>query len=215
MTIGLPSASYLWRSLRRAPVFTSAVVLTLSIGIGSAAAIFAVVNAVLLRPLPYGNPDRLVGAWHDMPPLSMTHAQQTVGTYLTYKRFAKSIEGIALYDDGSVTLSDPDGRSEVAPARLPRTARGRPRGPTRGQNPGARRCPRCLPRSGSARRPSPPGCNLRRDTDLPGSKANARGGRAIRKHERRLPVAGSARISHVQDCVVSSRGGGGGPCMPR
>lgn len=105
-------ASYAWRSLRRAPVFSATVVLTLSIGIGSAAAIFAVVNAVLLRPLPYGHPDRLVGAWHDLPPLSLMHAQQTASTYFTYKKFVRSIEGIALYNDGSVNVSDPDGRAE-------------------------------------------------------------------------------------------------------
>ncbi len=101
--------SHTWRSLRRAPVFSATVVLTLTIGIGSAAAIFAIVNAVLLRPLPYGNADRLVGAWHDMPPMSLKHAEQTGGTYRTYKRFASTIEGIALYDEGSISVTDPDG----------------------------------------------------------------------------------------------------------
>src|SRR3954467_923896 len=101
-----------WRSLRRAPVFSSAVVLSLTVGIGAAAAIFAVINAVLLRPLPYGHPDRLVGAWHDMPAISLTHAQQTHSTYFTYKKFARTIEGIALYDDGSLNVADPDNRAE-------------------------------------------------------------------------------------------------------
>ena len=94
------------------PVFSAAVVLTLTIGIGSAAAIFAVVNAVLLRPLPYGHPDRLVGAWFDLPPVSLTHAQQTPATYRTFKRFAQTIDGIALYDDESANVSDPDGRAQ-------------------------------------------------------------------------------------------------------
>ncbi|HEX4682911.1 MAG TPA: ABC transporter permease, partial [Gemmatimonadaceae bacterium] len=110
------SLGYAWRSLRRAPVFTAAVVLTLTIGIGAATTIFTVVDAVLLRPLPYGEPDRLVGAWHDMPALSMTHAQQTEGTYFTYKRFAHSIDDIAEYDDGSVSVTDPDAR--VEPQRM-------------------------------------------------------------------------------------------------
>src|SRR4051812_14230481 len=109
---GLQGVSYVWRSLRRAPLFSAGVVLTLTIGIGSAAAIFAVVNAVLLRPLPYGHPDRLVGVWHDMPAVSMLHAQQTAGTYLTYKKFARSIEGIALYDAGAANVADPDGRAQ-------------------------------------------------------------------------------------------------------
>ncbi|HEX8941518.1 MAG TPA: ABC transporter permease [Gemmatimonadaceae bacterium] len=104
--------SYAWRSLRRAPLFSVTVVLALTLGIGSAAAIFAIVNAVLLRPLPYGHPDRLVGAWHDLPPISLMHANQTPGTYRTYKKFATTITGIGLYNDGSVNVADPDGRGD-------------------------------------------------------------------------------------------------------
>lgn len=104
--------SYAWRSLRRAPVFTAAVVLTLTIGIGAATTIFTIVNAVLLRPLPYGHADRLVGAWHDMPAISLRHAQQTTGTYYTYKKFAHTIEDIAQYEHGSASVTDPDGRAE-------------------------------------------------------------------------------------------------------
>ena len=107
---------YAWRSLRRTPVFTTAAVLTLAIGVGAATAIFAVVDGILLRPLPYGNPEQLVGAWHDLPPLSLKHTEQTSGTYFTYKRFAKTITGIAAYDEGSANVADPSGNSE--PRRL-------------------------------------------------------------------------------------------------
>src|SRR5215212_7263546 len=108
--------SYAWRSLRRAPLFSVTVVLALTVGIGSAAAIFAIVNGVLLRPLPYGHADRLVGAWHDMPPISLIHAQQTPGTYRTYKKFSTTLAGIGLYNQGSVNVADPDGRGD--PERL-------------------------------------------------------------------------------------------------
>src|SRR5690349_11993582 len=109
--------SYAVRSLRRAPGFSLAVVATLTIGIGSAAAIFAVVDAVLLRPLPYGHPEQLIGAWHDLPPIGLMKAQQTTGTYYTYKRLARTISGIATYNSGSANVSAPDGR--VEPDRLP------------------------------------------------------------------------------------------------
>ena len=108
----VPRFSHAFRSLKRAPLFSVTVILALTIGLGSAAAIFAIVNGVLLRPLPYGHPDRLVGAWHDMPSLSMHHAPQTPGTYLTYKKLAKSLASIGVYQQGSANVSDPDGRAQ-------------------------------------------------------------------------------------------------------
>src|SRR5690348_4736585 len=112
----LQSVRYAWRSLRRTPVFTAAAVLTLAIGIGAAAAIFAVVDGILLRPLPYGHPEQLVGAWNDLPPLSATHVEQTSATYFTFKRFARSISGIALYQGSAANVADPTSGTE--PQRL-------------------------------------------------------------------------------------------------
>jgi predicted permease len=109
---GLNRLTYAWRSLRRAPLFTVTVVLALTIGIGSAAAIFAILNGVLLQPLPFGHPEQLVGAWHDLPPLSMVHAEQTPGTYLTYKKFAHSIAAIGIYQTSSANIQDPSGRGD-------------------------------------------------------------------------------------------------------
>jgi predicted permease len=107
---------YAWRSLRRTPVFTATAVLTLAIGVGAVTAMFAVVDGILLRPLPYGHPEQLVGAWHDSPTMSLYHFNQSGGTYFTYKRFARSIAGIAAYDVGSANVADPAGSTE--PRRL-------------------------------------------------------------------------------------------------
>lgn len=74
------------------------------IGLASAVAIFAVVNAVILRPLPYGNADRLVGAWHDLPPLNLKKATQTPATWLTYQRLARTIEGIGIYQQSAANI---------------------------------------------------------------------------------------------------------------
>lgn len=100
------------RSLRRSPAFTIAAVLTLVIGLGASATIFAVVNGVLLRPLPYGNPERLVSVFHDLPPIGLVHQPQTASSYFTYRRLAHTIDGIGAYREGEVNVAQPGSAAE-------------------------------------------------------------------------------------------------------
>src|SRR6478736_3710735 len=62
----LPDAQYSLRGLRRNPLFALVIIVTLGLGIGANSAIFSVVNAVLLRPLPYDPEGRMVVVWGDL-----------------------------------------------------------------------------------------------------------------------------------------------------
>jgi putative ABC transport system permease protein len=104
------------RSLRRSPVFMASGIVTLALGIGAVVTAFAVVNAVLLRPLPYKNSARLVGAWYDMPAINLYHVGQAIPTYYTYRDLASTIEDIGIYQETFTNVADADG--SAPPQRL-------------------------------------------------------------------------------------------------
>jgi len=83
------------RMLRKNPGFSAVAVLTLALGIGANTAIFSLVNGVLLRPLPYRDPSRLVMVWEKNP--NGTPDNVGYATYLDWKAQNKSFEQIALY----------------------------------------------------------------------------------------------------------------------
>jgi len=86
-----------FRSLRSRPGFTAACVLILAIGMGANAAVFAVFNGVLLAPLPYRDPDRLVQIWETNPSMNWTHATVAPANLLDWRERNQSFEGIAYY----------------------------------------------------------------------------------------------------------------------
>ena len=95
------------RSLRRSPSFSLATLATLVIGIGACTIMFTVVNGILVRPLPFRNPERLVGAWHDMPRINLYHTWQSAPTYFTYRTQARTIESIGIYRESAANVSVP------------------------------------------------------------------------------------------------------------
>ncbi len=93
--------AYALRGLRRAPAFTLIIVLTLGAGLGAATAIFSVVNGVLLRPLPYREPERLVMIWNDFGQGAQSLPATSATDYLDYGRETTLFEGFAAGTGGS------------------------------------------------------------------------------------------------------------------
>ena len=91
----LQDIRYGFRMLVRNPGFTVVVVLILAIGIGANTTIFSVVNAVLLRPLPYGNPDRLVMVWGASPQKGRYHNPVSFPNFTDWRDQNRVFEDIA------------------------------------------------------------------------------------------------------------------------
>jgi predicted permease len=95
------------RGLRRTPAFTAAVILTLALGIGANAAVFAVIDAILIQPLPYPQAEALVGVWHTAP--GVPGVPSTIGCtpsmYFTYRDESKTFEHFGVWRSGDVSVS--------------------------------------------------------------------------------------------------------------
>lgn len=106
------------RTLARQPLFTFVVILTLALGIGANTAIFSVVNAVLLRPLPYPDPDRLVtvSGWDLRRPETRTDSQGAVSfpDFADWRAWNTTLAHVAAYTPDDFTLTDGGGRGEAA-----------------------------------------------------------------------------------------------------
>src|SRR5205085_7734245 len=95
------------RTLRRNKAFSAAAILVLALGIGANTAIFSVVNAVLLRPLPFDDPSRIMQVWHVPPAKSfpgLTRFAVSPANYLDWKSQSSSFEQMAAYGFRSFTV---------------------------------------------------------------------------------------------------------------
>jgi predicted permease len=102
------------RMLRKDAGFTAAAVLVLALGIGANTAIFSVVDAVLLRPLPYGDPHRLVWVWETHP--NVKEEPASLPNFTDWKSQGQSFEGMAGFTNSSLALT-----GEGEPERIPAT----------------------------------------------------------------------------------------------
>src|SRR4051794_34841632 len=93
------------RRLVRTPVFTVATLITLALGIGANTAIFSVVNTVLLEPLPFPDPDRLVGVWQTAPGVKITDLSASIADYVTYRQESRTLADVAIFNGNAFTVT--------------------------------------------------------------------------------------------------------------
>ncbi len=107
----LGDVRYALRTLRKAPALTTAAVLTLALGIGANTAIFSAVNAVILRPLPFGDPGRLVMLWEENPDKGWHENVVAPANMLDWREQVRAFEDVAAYNgsSGNATLTGAPG----------------------------------------------------------------------------------------------------------
>ena len=108
---------YALRQLRSRPGFTAAAVLTLALGIGACTAMFSVVNAVLLQPLPFSQPERLVVLHETNPGQGVEREDLAAETVDDWRRDVPSLDGIATWNDWGLTLRGEGDPEEVLTVR--------------------------------------------------------------------------------------------------
>src|SRR5437762_4038435 len=96
------------RNLARTPGFALITILTLALGIGANTAIFSVVNAVILRPLGYPQPDRLVYISTQFPQMGFDQFWVSPPEYLEFQERTKAFSSVGAFNAAQVNLTTPD-----------------------------------------------------------------------------------------------------------
>ncbi len=114
-TSWIADLSYAWRTLRRTPAFFATSVGTLALAIGAAVGMFNVVSAVLLRPLPFADPDRLVVVAGTAPGSDLPERfGPGLEFFLHYKEHSTLLDGIFVFGGGTSTLRTDDRVERIA-----------------------------------------------------------------------------------------------------
>ena len=103
MRTAIQDLRYAARLLRQAPGFTLVAVPTLAVGIGANTAIFSVIHGILLKPLPYAEPDRLVRVFEEAPP-DVPEFPVSPGNFVDYRVETRAFEALAAYQRSDLQL---------------------------------------------------------------------------------------------------------------
>src|SRR5262245_20838543 len=109
---------YALRSLRRNPGFAAVAVLTLALGIGANTAVFSVLNAVILRPLPFQSPEPLMLLWTESPRQALREGRSAYGDVEQWRAQSRSFADMAVLDPVRLTLTSESGSEQITVARV-------------------------------------------------------------------------------------------------
>ena len=109
---------YALRGLRRNPGFTAAAVLTLALGIGANTAVFSVLNAELLRPLPYQSPEQLAMLWTEVPTQGLREGRSAYGDFADWRAQTRTFADLAAFEPTRSTLSSAEGMEQISVTRV-------------------------------------------------------------------------------------------------
>ena len=99
---------YALRTLAKSPAYAAVTILTLALGIGANTAIFSVVNGVMLKPLPYPSPERLMFITSTFPSLGFDRFWVSLPEWAEFSERNRSFSGVGAYREGSVNLGSPE-----------------------------------------------------------------------------------------------------------
>jgi predicted permease len=106
------------RTLRKSPAFTTAAAATLALAIGTNTAMFSVLNAVLLRPLPYRSPEQLAMLWTEDPTQNLREGRSALWDVEQWRSQSQSFADMATFDAVSTTLTGADGAEQIVGASI-------------------------------------------------------------------------------------------------
>jgi hypothetical protein len=109
---------YAARTLRKSPGFTAAAVAVLALAIGASTAMFSVLNAVLLRPLPYHSPEQLAMLWTEDPSQNFREGRSALWDVEQWRRQSQSFAAMATFDSVSTFLTGADGTEQIVGASI-------------------------------------------------------------------------------------------------
>ncbi len=112
-------ARFAFRTFRQSKGFTAVAVATIALGIGATAAIFSVVDALILKPLPYAEPDRVVMVWMDNPRLGLHEDIHSYPNLADLKAQNRSLSHLAPYREGGYNLTGAGEPRRVTAGFLP------------------------------------------------------------------------------------------------